>query len=128
MAQRILVADDDPSTLTGLRALLTAWGYDVETAVNGRAALEKIASAQPAAVITDVVMPVMSGLELLDAVRDRRPPMPVIVLTAHSSLDSLLVATAEGAFAYLPKPVDVPKLKSVIASALTEATLETTPT
>jgi len=128
MAQRILIADDDPSTLTGLRALLTAWGYDVETAVNGRAALEKIASAQPAAVITDVVMPVMSGLELLDAVRDRRPPMPVIVLTAHSSLDSLLVATAEGAFAYLPKPVDVPRLKSVIASALTEATLETTPT
>ena len=128
MAQRILIADDDPSTLTGLRALLTAWGYEVETAVNGRAALEKIASAQPAAVITDVVMPVMSGLELLDAVRDRRPPMPVIVLTAHSSLDSLLVATAEGAFAYLPKPVDVPKLKSVIASALTEATWETTPT
>jgi len=128
MAQRILIADDDPSTLMGLRALLTAWGYDVETAVNGRAALEKIASAQPAAVITDVVMPVMSGLELLDAVRDRRPPMPVIVLTAHSSLDSLLVATAEGAFAYLPKPVDVPKLKSVIASALTEATWETTPT
>ncbi len=117
MAQRILIADDDPSTLTGLRALLTAWGYEVETAVNGRAALEKIASAQPAAVIT-----------LLDAVRDRRPSMPVIVLTAHSSLDSLLVATAEGAFAYLPKPVDVPKLKSVIASALTEATWETTPT
>jgi DNA-binding NtrC family response regulator len=128
MAQRILIADDDPSTLTGLRALLTAWGYEVETAVNGRAALEKIASSHPAAVITDVVMPVMSGLELLDAVRDRRPSMPVIVLTAHSSLDSLLVATAEGAFAYLPKPVDVPKLKSVIASALTEATWETTPT
>jgi len=126
MAQRILVADDDPSTLTGLRALLTAWGYDVETAVNGRVALEKIASAHPAAVITDVVMPVMSGLELLDAVRDRRPSMPVIILTAHSSLDSLLVATAEGAFAYLPKPVDVPKLKSVIASALTEAPWETT--
>ncbi len=128
MAQRILIADDDPSTLTGLRALLTAWGYEVETAVNGRAALEKIASAHPAAVITDVVMPVMSGLELLDAVRNRRPSMPVIILTAHSSLDSLLVATAEGAFAYLPKPVDVPKLKSVIASALTEATWEKTAT
>ena len=128
MAQRILIADDDPSTLTGLRALLTAWGYEVETAVNGRAALEKIASAHPAAVITDVVMPVMSGLELLDAVRNRKPSMPVIVLTAHSSLDSLLVAAAEGAFAYLPKPVDVPKLKSVIASALTEATWEKTAT
>ena len=126
MAQRILLADDDPSTLTGLRALLMAWGYEVETAPNGRVALEKIPSARPAALITDVVMPVMSGLELLDAVRNTRPSMPVIVLTAHSSLDSLLVATAEGAFAYLPKPVDIAKLKSVIASALMEAKLETT--
>ena len=126
MAQRILIADDDPSTLTGLRALLMAWGYEVETAPNGRVALEKIPSAHPAAVITDVVMPVMTGLELLDAVRITRPAMPVIILTAHSSLDSLLVATAEGAFAYLPKPVDVAKLKSVIASALMEAKLETT--
>jgi two-component system response regulator GlrR len=126
MAQRILIADDDPATLTGLRGLLMAWGYEVETAPNGRVALEKIPSAQPAAVITDVVMPVMSGLELLDAVRNTRPSMPVIVLTAHSSLDSLLVATAEGAFAYLPKPVEIAKLKSVIASALMEAKLETT--
>jgi DNA-binding NtrC family response regulator len=125
MAQRLLIADDDPSTLTGLRALLMAWGYEVETAPNGRVALEKIPSAHPAAVITDVVMPVMSGLELLDAVRNTRPSMPVIILTAHSSLDSLLVAAAEGAFAYLPKPVDVAKLKSVIASALMEAKCET---
>ena len=126
MAQRILIVDDDASTLTGLRALLTGWGYEVETAPNGRVALEKIASAHPAVVITDVVMPLMSGLELLDAVRNTRPSMPVIVLTAHSSLDSLLVATAEGAFAYLPKPVDVAKLKGVIASALTEGIWETT--
>jgi len=52
--------------------------------------------------------------------------MPVIILTAHSSLNSLLVATAEGAFAYLPKPVDVAKLKVVLASAVTEPKLETT--
>jgi DNA-binding NtrC family response regulator len=126
MAQRILIADDDPSTLTGLRALLVAWGYEADTAPDGRVALEKIASVRPAAVITDVVMPRMNGLELLDAVRTVRPAIPVIVLTAHSSLDSLLIATAEGAFAYLPKPVDVAKLKSVLASALTEAKWETT--
>jgi DNA-binding NtrC family response regulator len=126
MAQRILIADDDPSTLTGLRALLMAWGYEVETAPNGRAALEKITSAPPAVLVTDVVMPLMNGLELLDAVRITRPAMPVIILTAHSSLDTLMVAAAEGAFAYLLKPVDVAKLKAVLASALTEAKLETT--
>jgi DNA-binding NtrC family response regulator len=59
-------------------------------------------------------------------VRMTRPAMPVIILTAHSSLNSLLVATAEGAFAYLPKPVDVAKLKAVLASAVTEPRLETT--
>jgi len=125
MAQRVLIADDEPSALTGLRALLMAWGYEVEIAPNGRAALEKLTSEAPAVLITDVVMPLMNGLELLDAVRATRPAMPVILLTAHSSLDTLLVAAAEGAFAYLPKPVDVPKLKAVLASALTEAQWET---
>ena len=128
MGPRVLVADDEPSALTGLRALLGAWGYEVETAPNGRVALEKIAAAPPAALITDVVMPLMNGLELLDAVRTTRPAMPVILLTAYSSLDTLLVAAAEGAFAYLPKPVDVAKLKVVLANAVTEAKLETTAT
>jgi DNA-binding NtrC family response regulator len=126
MAQRVLIADDDPSALSGLRALLTVWGYEVETAPNGRVALEKITSAAPAVLVTDVVMPLMNGLELLDAVRTMRPAMPVVVLTAHSSLDTLLVAAAEGAFAYLPKPVDVANLKVVLANALTEAKWETT--
>ena len=128
MGPRVLVADDEPSALTGLRALLGAWGYEVETAPNGRVALEKIAAAPPAALITDVVMPLMNGLELLDALRTTRPAMPVILLTAYSSLDTLLVAAAEGAFAYLPKPVDVAKLKVVLANAVTEAKLETTAT
>lgn len=128
MGPRVLVADDEPATLTGLRALLGAWGYEVETAPNGRVALEKIAAAPPAALITDVVMPLMNGLELLDAVRTTRPAMPVILLTAYSSFDTLLVAAAQGAFAYLPKPVDVPKLKVVLANAVTEAKLETTAT
>jgi DNA-binding NtrC family response regulator len=126
MAQQVLIADDDACTLSGMRALLTVWGYEVETAPNGRAALEKITSALPAVLVTDVMMPLMSGLELLDAVRITRPAMPVIILTAHSSLDTLMVAAAEGAFAYLPKPVEVAKLKAVLASALTEAKLETT--
>jgi len=126
MTQRILIADDDPSTLEGLRALLVAWGYEVETVPDGRAALEKIVSGHPAAVITDVVMPVMTGLELLGALRFIRPAPPVIVLTAHSSLDTFLIATAEGAFAYLPKPVDLAKLKAVLVSALTESKWETT--
>lgn len=118
MAQRILVADDDISSLEGLRVLLANWGYEVETASNGRVALQKVSAAEPRAVITDVVMPMMNGLELLRALRIERPGIPVIVLTGQGSLDTLMRATQQGAYAYLPKPVDVGRLKSVLASAL----------
>ena len=126
MTQRILVVDDDPSSVEGLRALLVTWGYEVVTASNGLAALEKVAAVHPAAVITDVVMPVMNGLDLLRALRMERPRMPVIVLTAHSSLEVLLIATRQGAYAHLTKPVDIAKLKAVLANALAETTWETT--
>ena len=122
-----MVADDDPSSLEGLRALLAIWGYEVETASDGRVALQKVSAAEPKAVITDVVMPVMNGLELLGALRIERPGMPVIVLTGQGSLDTLLRATRQGAYAYLLKPVDVGRLKSVLASALAKPERGTTP-
>ena len=127
MAQRILVADDDPSSLEGLRALLSIWGYEVETASDGRIALQKLSAVQPKAVITDVVMPMMNGLELLSALRIERPGMPVIVLTGQGSLDTLARARQQGAYAYLLKPVDVGRLKSVLASALARPERGTTP-
>ena len=127
MAQRILVADDDPSSLEGLRVLLAIWVYEVDTAPDGRVALQKISAAEPKAVITDVVMPVMNGLELLRALRIERPGMPVIVLTGQGSLDTLARARQQGAYAYLAKPVDVGRLKGVLASALVKREGATTP-
>jgi len=122
-----LVADDDPATLEGLRVLLANWGYEVETASDGWVALQKISAVEPQAVITDVVMPMMNGLELLGALRKVRPGMPVIVLTGQWGLDTLLRATQQGAYAYLPKPVDVGRLKSVLASALAKPEGATAP-
>ncbi len=115
---RIVVADDDPASLEGLRALLAAWGYEVETAPDGRAALEKVSEVHPSAVITDLVMPTMNGLELLNVLHDEEPALPVILLTAHGNLNHLRDAAQQGAFAYLRKPVDVLQLKTVLASAL----------
>jgi DNA-binding NtrC family response regulator len=117
---RIVVADDDPASLEGLRALLAAWGYEVETAPDGRAALEKVSEVHPSAVITDLLMPTMNGLELLNVLHDEEPALPVILLTAHGNLNNLRDAAQRGAFAYLRKPVDVLKLKTVLASALAE--------
>jgi two-component system response regulator GlrR len=118
--QRILLADDDPDSLEGLRSLLEAWGYQVETAQDGRAALDQVPLVHPSVVITDVVMPRMTGLELLEVLRQKLPGIPVIVLTAHSTLEIRRRAAAQGAFAYLPKPVDTTRLKSVLGSALHE--------
>jgi len=117
-ARIVVVADDDPASLEGLRALLAAWGYEVETAPDGRAALEKVSEVHPSAVITDLVMPTMNGLELLNVLHDEEPALPVILLTAHGNLNHLRDAAQQGAFAYLRKPVDVLKLKTVLASAL----------
>jgi len=118
MTARIVVADDDPASLEGLRALLAAWGYEVETAPDGRAALEKVSETHPSAVITDLVMPTMNGLELLNVLHDEEPTLPVILLSAHGNLSNMRDAAQQGAFAYLRKPVDVLKLKTVLASAL----------
>ncbi len=116
--QPILLADDDLDTLEGLRALLRAWGYEVETAHDGRAALDRIGALRPSAVITDLVMPAMDGLDLLEAVKREDPDIPVIVMTGHGNLETRHRAVAGGALGYLAKPVDTAKLKSLLASAV----------
>jgi two-component system, NtrC family, response regulator GlrR len=116
-----LLADDDEAALDGLRSLLEAWGYTVKTAQDGRAALALVAEVRPAVVITDVVMPAMSGLELLEAVHRDQPAIPVIVLTARGTDDTRRRAVAHGAFACLPKPVDTERLKSLLDRAVETA-------
>jgi len=86
--RRILVADDDSDAREGMRTLLELWGYQVETASDGRAALDRVPKIHPSLVITDVVMPRMSGLELLEAIRRELPTLPVIVMTAHGTLET----------------------------------------
>jgi DNA-binding NtrC family response regulator len=116
MAQQILVADDDVAALDGLRALLSAWGFEVQTATDGRQALERIAKTQPALVITDIVMPTMDGLELLTALKIHRPRLPVLVMTGQGDADMLASATAKGADGYLAKPLDLRRLKALMVA------------
>lgn len=122
--QRVLLADDDAESLDGLRSLLEAWGYEVETARDGRAALDQFPVVRPAVVITDVIMPRMTGFELLEAIRRDRPTIPVIVMTAHGNAEIRRHAAAIGAVAYLPKPIDTGRLKSVLVWALHETSGE----
>jgi CheY-like chemotaxis protein len=119
--QKILLADDDPDSLDGLRALLEAWGYEVEIARDGRAALERMPLVCPSAVITDVIMPRMTGLELLEAIRRGQSAVPVILMTAHGTVEARRHAAAMGAVAYLPKPIDTTHLRAVLGRALADA-------
>jgi len=118
--RKILLADDDPGSLEGLRFLLESWGYVVATAPNGAAALNRLPAVAPALVITDLVMPEMTGLDLLESIQRGRPVVPVIIMTAHGNLEFRRRAVEKGAAAFLSKPVDVDRLRTVLRSLLHE--------
>ena len=119
-SQRVLVVDDEPSR-KGLRELLAKWGYLVDEAADGRAALEKARTFLPSVVVSDLVMPGLDGLGLLRALQDELPFASVIILTGHATVETAVAALKEGAYDYLTKPLDVPRLRILIQKALEKA-------
>lgn len=118
MRHRILVADDEGSSRKGLKALLSNWGYEVEEASDGEEALQRAVAFLPAVVIADLVMPKLDGLGLLKAVQEELPFATVIILTGHGTIETAVAAMKQGAYDYLTKPVDVPRLRILIQKAL----------
>ncbi len=100
----ILVIDDESGILETLTILLKNSGFSVDTAQGGRAGLEALKSANPDIVLTDVKMPYASGIDILKAARDQDPEMPVILMTAHTSLQDAIQAVNQGAYYYIQKP------------------------
>ena len=117
MRRRILVADDEKSSREGLRTLLTGWGFAVDLAADGEEAVRKAVAAPPDVVVTDMIMPKLDGLELLRALQEQTPFSTVILLTAHGSIETAVAAMKEGAYDYLTKPVDIPRLRVLIEKA-----------
>ena len=103
----IWVVDDDRSIRWVLDKALQAADMEVETFDNADSMIRKLGAKLPDAIITDVRMPGMNGLELLQKVHSEHPDLPIIIITAHSDLDSAVSAYEGGAFEYLPKPFDV---------------------
>jgi len=103
----IFVIDDDRSIRWVLEKALRQADMNVTCFDNADGVLEELERRPPDAIITDIRMPGMSGLALLDGIRARYPDMPVIIMTAHSDLDSAVSAYRGGAFEYMPKPFDV---------------------
>ncbi len=106
-AEKIWVIDDDHSIRWVLEKALKKAEMDVTSFSSATGILDALAKGQPDAIISDVRMPGVDGLELLGQVHEHYPDLPVIIITAHSDLDSAVSAYQGGAFEYLPKPFDV---------------------
>ncbi len=106
-ASRILVVEDDPVVLEQLSGMLEDEGYDVERAASAEEGLLVIGRDDIALVVTDLKLPRASGLDVVRAVVERSPNVPVLVVTAHASIDTAVQAMRLGAFHYLEKPVSV---------------------
>ncbi len=111
MRKRILVVDDDPDIRQVLRDRLESYGYLVETAADGRAALKELERFTPSGVFLDIRMPGMDGLEVLGQIRDLHPSIPVVMVTAASARENVTLAISAGAQAYLLKPFDAAQIK-----------------
>ena len=122
MAKRILVVDDEQNIRTVLRALLRRDGHDVITAANGNEAMLALEDSDFNAVLTDLRMPGTNGMGLLRHVAQHYPGLPVVILTAHGTVDTAVQALKRGAFDYLTKPFDHTEIRQVMDKALrTEA-------
>src|SRR5580692_1676822 len=99
----VLVVDDSPLDRRLAGALLKRGGFEVDQAQHGKAALARMEEARPDLVLTDMQMPEMDGLELVEAVRARFPDVPVILMTAHGSEELAVTALQRGAASYVPK-------------------------
>ena len=114
---RVLVVDDEAGILDTLRILLKNEGFDVATALGGRAGLEQIAATNPDIVLTDVRMPSVTGLDVLAATRAQNAETPVVLMTAQATLQSAIQAVNEGAFYYLQKPFRNDELIAILRRA-----------
>lgn len=117
----ILVVDDERSMRDFLKILLVKEGYQVETAPSGAQALETLKDHTFNLVITDIRMDGMTGLELLSAIKEQHPSLPVVMITAFASPDDAVFAMKNGAFDYISKPFNVDEIKSVITSATSKS-------
>lgn len=119
-ADKIWIIDDDRSIRWVLEKALSAVGLDVTSFEDGTQVLKRLNSEQPDVLISDIRMPGIDGIELLSRINERYPDIPVIIMTAHSDLDSALSAYEGGAFEYLPKPFDVDEAVSLTQRALAQ--------
>ncbi|MEK9892443.1 MAG: nitrogen regulation protein NR(I) [Pseudomonadales bacterium] len=117
---RVWVADDEKSIRWVLDKALSKEGIDVTCFESAEALLTGMHSDKPDVIVSDIRMEGLDGLELLSQLRESHPELPVIIMTAHSDLDSAVASIQGGAFEYIPKPFEVDEAVSIVKRALIE--------
>ena len=117
-ADKVWIVDDDRSIRWVLEKALMQEGLEATTFEDAQTLLNKLAKDKPHAIVTDIRMPGIDGLTLLTKIRMEHPDLPVIVMTAHSDLDSAVSSYQGGAFEYLPKPFDVDDAINLVKRAI----------
>src|SRR6201985_956295 len=115
--EKVLIVEDELHALMGLAELVSGWGYRTETARDGAEALDKVLAWQPGIIVTDMKMPRMDGIELLNRLGELQDKQCVILLTAQGSIDRAVEAMKLGAYDFIQKPVDPTRLKMILANA-----------
>ena len=111
---KILVVDDDAAMREVLELRLRKWGYEVLLAADGKEGKKLAETGGPDIVISDVIMPHLSGMELLGVLKSGNPTRPVILVTAEASIPQAVEAMIQGAKNYIEKPIDYGKLKALL--------------
>ena len=114
----VWVVDDDRSIRWVLQRALERAGYQVRAFADGDSTLHALERSAPLAMVSDIRMPGIDGLKLLERIHARDPRMPVIIMTAHSDLDTAVASFHGGAFEYLPKPFDVDEAVELVRRAI----------
>lgn len=115
--RRVLLVDDDPDLLRLLKLRLVSAGFSVEAVEGAQEALSRLVIFRPHAVVTDLRMDGLDGMELFNLLREQYPTLPVIMITAHGTIEDAVEATRQGIFGFVPKPIN----HSVLIERLSDA-------
>jgi DNA-binding NtrC family response regulator len=124
MMEKILVIDDEKSILDLLSVVLRKEGYSVLTSLSASKAIELINKEDLDLVLTDIKLPEMSGMDILKYVKEKKPDIPVIMITAYGTIKQAVEAFKEGAIDYVVKPFDMEELKIIVAQGLEKRQLK----
>ncbi len=120
----LLVVDDEPVLLAAVRKICEANGLSVDEAQSGDAGMTRLATGHYRVALTDLMLPVIGGLRVLQAIRNDWPDTPVVVITGYATQERIVESYQAGAFEVLPKPFDEPELLAVVGRALKFGNLE----